>query len=934
MGIRKNAKFLDATERESLVRAFVMMKADIVNPLAAPADQYSRWDEYVTIHRLIQNADAPLTNNVNFGHGGSGAYGFGPWHRYFLFLLEQQLQSYVPGVMLPYWDWTDPVGTIMVNDFLGPDGDPGSSDEVRQGYFAREAPGTGINLTPAPPWWPAGLAGWNLHAAFGTWAGALKRNVGAAASLPSAATIRSALDMVTYPTFQNALESGAGTAPFHSLHNGLHTWFGFGSHMSSVVVSPFDPMFYLHHCNVDRLWAMWQMDGHATDYPMAGGDAEHHLNDPMYPWVGALAGYSSNYSFPPITMPDFSALGVQTPADVLDHRALGYSYDTQAVVGISLDRTGSMTALTPDPMVVAAPDVTKWEAAKRGVSAFLQDCEAAYASAETYVVAGVKTFRRLAVNDFTSVFAGPASGLVKAGGGYSSATFDAAAALLAPGGSTPLADALLDAHATLVVPPFGWLPADERRYLAILTDGLLTAGAPLASIADGSLTNTAVFAMGFGTGADVDYATLAALTAKGTTLTTQQLFHGENAGVIDKFYSQALAAAIGFTPVMDPVIELFEGEFTHLEFTATSAEDTFFLTAQGMDFSDPDWSYQLVGPDGEVVYADGSLPPHSHGSGHAAGRRPYATARRRNARLSLFVSRDNAADAAWVGTWRLMIAWRARTPDAMVMLDPGELLVPVAAGPVRGPRWSRLLVPAGKRRAARAVGGTPRHRLDIRATSTNRSHLPASTVVVNVYARTRLTISLRPEVEPEKPGAPLSIDVRTDTLRGVVARATGFARLIAPSQDLPALVGRARLGKRVANTVRLPDSKLGVDAGRVLAILESRRSSVGAVRDEEVRVVQHDGPLHVHVTRTDIPGPYHVGILVEGTYVPGAAASRPGGHGDHTTRQPVAGAGESFTRLLSVSVSLPAPPAPKPVARPVAQRTTPRRSVARRRKRR
>jgi hypothetical protein len=56
--------------------------------------------------------------------------------------------------------------------------------------------------------------------------------------------------------------------------------------------------------------------------------------------------------------------------------------------------------------------------------------------------------------------------------------------------------------------------------------------------------------------------------------------------VIDKFYSQALAAAIGFTPVVDPVVELFEGEHTHLEFTATSAEDAFFLTAQGMDFDD------------------------------------------------------------------------------------------------------------------------------------------------------------------------------------------------------------------------------------------------------------------------------------------------------------------------------------------------------------
>ncbi|MGH8836739.1 MAG: hypothetical protein ACRDWG_17340, partial [Actinomycetes bacterium] len=50
MGVRKNAKFLTATERENFVRACVLMKADIVNPAASPADQYSRWDEYVAIH--------------------------------------------------------------------------------------------------------------------------------------------------------------------------------------------------------------------------------------------------------------------------------------------------------------------------------------------------------------------------------------------------------------------------------------------------------------------------------------------------------------------------------------------------------------------------------------------------------------------------------------------------------------------------------------------------------------------------------------------------------------------------------------------------------------------------------------------------------------------------------------------------------------------
>src|SRR5262249_48881478 len=155
-------------------------------------------------------------------------------------------QSYVPGVALPYWDWSDPTTALMVTDFLGPNGDSTSSYEVRQGYFAKEAPGTGANTTPAPPWWPAGLTGWTLHAVFGAGSGALRRQIGPTASLPSIATIRSALAMTTYPTFQNATESGSGTVPLHGLHNALHTWFGLASQMRSTTYSPFDPMFYLH----------------------------------------------------------------------------------------------------------------------------------------------------------------------------------------------------------------------------------------------------------------------------------------------------------------------------------------------------------------------------------------------------------------------------------------------------------------------------------------------------------------------------------------------------------------------------------------------------------------------------------------------------------------------------------------------------------------
>ena len=929
MSVRKNAKFLTPSEREAFVRACVMMKADIVNPGAPPADRFDRWDQFVAIHRLIQNANTPATSNVNFGHGGPGAYGFLSWHRYFLYLLEQQLQSYVPGVMLPYWDWSDPVGTIAVEDFLGPSGDAASSNQVRLGYFAAEQPGTGANTTPLPPWWPATLTGWHLHAAFGVWAGPLRRAIGAAASLPSAATLRSALDMGTYHSFQNAVESGSGTAPFHGLHNNLHGWFGGGGHMSSVVVSPFDPIFYLHHCNADRLWAMWQMDGHALDYPAAGGNAEHHLNDPMYPWVGALAGYSSNLSFAPLVMPDFSALGIVRPADVLDHRALGYSYDTQAVLGIALDRTGSMLGLTPDPMTSPAPDVTKWEAAKRGVSAFLLDCETAYASAETYVVSGVKTFRSLFANDFAAVFAGTPYGLIKPGGAYSATTFDAAILPVTPGGGTPLADALLDVHATIVSPPFAWLPADEPRYLALFTDGMLTSGSPLASIADGSLANTGVFAMGLGTGADVSYPTLDALVAKGAATGTQQVFHGENAGAIDKFYSQALAAAIGFAPITDPVFELHEGEHAHLEFTGTSAEDVFFITAQGMDFDDEAWTFQVIGPDGVVAYASGGAPAHDHGgAAHAGTRRPLVTARRRHGRLSLFLRRDNADASAWVGTWSLLVAWRARALDTMVMLDPGELLVPAAAGPVRGPRYARLLLKPARRTSTRAIRSKPRHRLDVAPASTGSASRPACSVVVNVYGRTRLRLSL----EPARHGTELNVEVSTEILRGGVQRVHGFARMVGPARDLIGVI--RRVARDVPRAAKL-DTADGVtfDAAKVLARLEASDSRLAVTRDEEVAVVSHHGgPAHLHVPKLVVPGAYFVGVLVEGIYDPGAAVGT--GHESHHGRAPQPTQPERFVRLLSVSAAVP-PAGARPRAKPDPRTTsrTTRRKVTKARPR-
>jgi tyrosinase len=46
--------------------------------------------------------------------------------------------------------------------------------------------------------------------------------------------------------------------------------------------SPNDPIFWLHHCNVDRIWAAWQaLHPQAIYLPKSGAPLGHNLNDPM-----------------------------------------------------------------------------------------------------------------------------------------------------------------------------------------------------------------------------------------------------------------------------------------------------------------------------------------------------------------------------------------------------------------------------------------------------------------------------------------------------------------------------------------------------------------------------------------------------------------------------------------------------------------------------
>lgn len=283
MDIRKNQATLTAAEKAAFVAAVKALKAN------------GSYDTFVAQHRA-----AFLSAPNDPAHSGPA---FLPWHREYLRRFELALQAIDPSVSLPYWDWTvdnspnsslwDPNGNFMGGNGVG------ANQQVMTGPFAFS---TGTwTLTVLDP---------------GETRPYLRRRLGAMGSLPTPQSVTNALGVVPYDaapwndtsntnaSFRNRLEG--------VIHNPGHMWVG-GSMMA--MSSPNDPVFWLHHCNIDRLWAIWQgqhpKEGYLPPSGTPGVVAGHGLDDPMPPWAGEAN--------PP------------TPSKVLDHLRLGYAYDTDVL---------------------------------------------------------------------------------------------------------------------------------------------------------------------------------------------------------------------------------------------------------------------------------------------------------------------------------------------------------------------------------------------------------------------------------------------------------------------------------------------------------------------------------------------------------------------------------------------------------------------------
>ncbi|KAI1842912.1 hypothetical protein JX266_010930 [Neoarthrinium moseri] len=105
------------------------------------------------------------------------------------------------------------------------------------------------------------------------------------------------------------------------IHNNIHYWVGGdGGHMSQIPVATFDPIFWLHHCNIDRLFGIWQQLN--PDKWFTSGD-----QGPFDQKIIGIKETDKVTNKTPLRPFHKDSKGtVYTPDEVRDHIPLGYTY--------------------------------------------------------------------------------------------------------------------------------------------------------------------------------------------------------------------------------------------------------------------------------------------------------------------------------------------------------------------------------------------------------------------------------------------------------------------------------------------------------------------------------------------------------------------------------------------------------------------------------
>ncbi|KAL9053666.1 MAG: hypothetical protein Q9162_004617 [Coniocarpon cinnabarinum] len=149
-------------------------------------------------------------------------------------------------------------------------------------------------------------------------------------------------------------------ASLEAIHNGIHTFTGGptnSGHMTYNNFAGFDPIFYLHHANVDRLFAMWQALNPGSYMPStnSGGSSTFTINaqqsldgnTPLAPFAGANGQYYTCNSVRDVTQLRYTYPELQSGnvADAVES-LYGASAVAQTVSSASRSSTASSSSST------------------------------------------------------------------------------------------------------------------------------------------------------------------------------------------------------------------------------------------------------------------------------------------------------------------------------------------------------------------------------------------------------------------------------------------------------------------------------------------------------------------------------------------------------------------------------------------------------------
>jgi tyrosinase len=183
---------------------------DAINQLHGTAANAPAYRDFVAVHVRAMSASG-MSWRVHTMDGMVGK-NFLAWHRQFLVRFEKRLQQVHAGIALPYWDW--------IADRQIPS--PLSDTKLLQSWSVTRE------------WDPA--------------------------LLPIQHDLDALNQRTQFAPFQRLLEQ---------IHNNVHLAVGGQDGVGTMAgaSSPADPVFFLHHANIDRLWALWQTAHKGADPP-------------------------------------------------------------------------------------------------------------------------------------------------------------------------------------------------------------------------------------------------------------------------------------------------------------------------------------------------------------------------------------------------------------------------------------------------------------------------------------------------------------------------------------------------------------------------------------------------------------------------------------------------------------------------------------------